>query len=194
MESILNILTDEEKNFIKKHNLSPSDFYDARGETQKVYHEKAKKAGCLFVINKCIHGHRLKTRTGRCIVCNTVHIAFQKRHSNGGVIYVAVNGKYTKVGLIDSRKDSSKKQLAHREYQLNSEGGYASRTGWELVKSWDVSQNAGRIESEAHHLLQQFQAEEYYIYSGEVREAQEVFECSIATAIDAVKKAIELNK
>ena len=50
MESILNILTDEEKNFIKKHNLSPSDFYDARGETQKVYHEKAKKAGCLFVI------------------------------------------------------------------------------------------------------------------------------------------------
>lgn len=194
MDNISNILTDEEKSFIKKHNLSPSDFYDARGEITKVYHDKAKALGCRFVINQCQHGHRLKTRSGHCIVCQPANIAFQNRHSSGGVVYVAVSGKYTKVGMIDNKRNSSMKLLAHREYQLNSEGGYAGRTGWTLIKSWKVEKDAGRIEHEAHRLLHKYHAEEYYIYSGEIRDANEVFECSITTAIEAIKKAIELYR
>jgi hypothetical protein len=187
MNSILSILTAEEKAFIKEKGLSPSDFYDARGETQSVYHEKAKAMGCNFVVCMGRCGHRLKTRSGHCIMCNTAYISFQKRNSGKGKVYIAFSGKYTKVGLISG---TSKELLEHREYQLNSEGGYGSRTGWQLVKSWNLEKNAGKVEDEAHRLLQKYKANKSYIYSGEKRDAQEIFECSIQEAIDAVKKAI----
>ena len=43
MDDILKVLTNDEKEFIKHHGISPSDIYDARGEIVKVYHDKAKK-------------------------------------------------------------------------------------------------------------------------------------------------------
>ena len=54
--------------------------------------------------------------------------------------------------------------------------------------------NAGKVEREAHKLLEKYKVERDYIYSGEVRNAKEIFECSIQTAIDAVKRAIDKNK
>ena len=63
MDDILKVLTNDEKEFIKHHGISPSDIYDARGEIVKVYHDKAKKQGCGFVLtNPCPYGHRLKDR------------------------------------------------------------------------------------------------------------------------------------
>ncbi len=141
MMNILSILTEDEKEFLKKHNLSPSDFYDARGETAKVYHDKAKMVGCHFVINNCQYGHRLKGRSGHCIVCNPARIAFQKRDSKGGVVYVAVSGKYCKVGVTDEKNKTKKESLDDREYRLNSEGGYAGRTGWRTIKAWIIEKN-----------------------------------------------------
>ena len=58
MSDILSILTKEEKDFIEKYGISPSDIYDARGEIVKVYHDKAKALGCKFVVNSCMYGHR----------------------------------------------------------------------------------------------------------------------------------------
>ena len=37
MDDILKELTNDEKEFIKHHGISPSDIYDARGEIVKVY-------------------------------------------------------------------------------------------------------------------------------------------------------------
>lgn len=190
---ILSILTEEEKAFLKKHNLSPLDFYDARGESRTVYHAKAKAAGCQYVINSCQYGHRLKERSGHCIVCNPAYISFQKRESGGGIVYVAISGKYCKVGVTDEKEKSNKVSLYDREYRLNSEGGYAGRTGWKTIKSWPIEKNVGKVERDAHNILYKYKAKEGYVYSGEKRKAQEIFECSIQTAIDAVKKAIEQN-
>ena len=82
MSDILSILTKDEKEFIKHHGISPSDIYDARGEIVKVYHDKAKDQGCGFVIaNPCPYGHRLKDRSGHCIVCRPFGIAIRKRES-----------------------------------------------------------------------------------------------------------------
>ena len=194
MDSILNILTDEEKAFIKEYNLSTSDFYDARGETISVYHDKAKALGCHFVISQCQYGHRLKDRSGHCIICNTANISFQKRETKGGVVYVAVSGKYCKIGITEEKKKSKQESLNDREYRLNSEGGYASRDGWQIIKSWSIEKNVGKVEREAHRLLSQYHAEKSYIYSGSRRIAQEIFECSIAEAINAVKQAIQMNQ
>jgi len=194
MSDILSILTEKEKAFIKHHNISPTDIYDARGEITRVYHAKAKEQGCHFVINSCQYGHRLKTRSGHCIECDPTRITFQRRDSGGGVVYIAVNGKYTKVGMVDNKMNSTKVALEKREYTLNSEGGYGGRSGWQQIKSWCVEKNAGKIESDAHRLLEKYSAKEQYRYSGNSRIAQEIFECSITTAIDAVKKAIQLNE
>lgn len=194
MDSILGILTRDEKDFIKHHGISPSDIYDARGMTTKEYHDKAKAHGCPFVINYCKYGHRLKTRNGHCIVCHPDKIAFQKREINKGVIYIAYCGKYTKVGMIENNINSKNTALNKREYTLNSEGGYAGRDDWQTIMSWQLDKYAGKVEREAHKLLEKYKVDKDYIYSGELRNAKELFECPIQTAIDAVKKAIELYK
>lgn len=93
---IKRILTKEEKEFIKYHGLALSEIYDARGEVQSVYHDKAKKLGCLWVINSCQKGHRLKARSGHCIVCNTSRISFQRRQSQTGLLYLAVSGVHVR--------------------------------------------------------------------------------------------------
>lgn len=195
MDSILNILTVKEKEFLKKHGIAPSDIYDARGEIIKVYHDKAKKQGYNFVVaNPCPYGHRLRDRSGHCIQCSPFNIAIRKRVSGKGVIYIAINGKYTKVGMIENNINSVNSAINKREYRLNSEGGYAGREGWQTIKTWSLEKNAGKIESEAHKLLEKYKVEKHYIYSGGARNAKEVFECSIQTAINAVKKAMELYK
>lgn len=191
---ILTILTKEEKDFLQKYNLSPSDFYDARGESVTVYHDKAKAAGCRFVINSCQYGHRLKDRTGHCIVCRPACITYRKRESDGGVIYVAVSGKYTKVGMIENNIKDVDKAISKREYRLNDEGGYGGRSGWTTLKTWHLERNAGKVEREAQCLLKPYYVEKNYIHSGEMHSTKELFDCPIQTAIDAVKKAMKLYK
>ena len=194
MEDILKILTKEEKEFIKHHGIEPSDIYDARGEIVKVYHDKAKKLGCGFVIaNPCPYGHRLKDRSGHCIVCRPMGIAIRKRESGTGVVYVAVNGKYTQVGMIENNIKDVDKAINKREYRLNDEGGYGGRSGWTTVKTWQLEKNAGKVEREAQNLLEQYKVEKDYIHSGELHSTKELYECSIQTAVNAVKKAMELN-
>lgn len=195
MDDILKVLTNDEKEFIKHHGISPSDFYDGRGEIIKVYHAKAKERDCRFVIaNPCPYGHRLKDRSGHCIVCRPMGIAIRNRESGKGVVYVAVNGKFTKVGMIENNIKSVDEAINKREYRLNDEGGYGGRAGWKTVKTWQIEKNAGKVEREAQNLLDKYKVEKDYIHSGELHSAKELFECSIQTAIDAVKKAMEDNQ
>ena len=195
MDEILSILTNEEKTFIKHHGIETSEIYDARGKTIKEYHDKAKMLGCGFVLaNPCPKGHRLKDRTGHCIECRPMGIAIRKRESGKGVVYVAVNGKFTKVGMIENNIKSVDEAINKREYRLNDEGGYGARTGWKTIKKWALEKNAGKVEREAQNLLDKYKVEKDYIHSGELHSAKELFECSIQTAIDAVKKAMEDNQ
>ena len=166
MDSILSILTREERDFIEHHGISPSDIYDARGMIVKEYHDKAKALGCPFVINSCQYGHRLKTRNGHCIVCHPERISFQRREIDKGVVYIAYSGKYTKVGMIENNINMKDVALNKREYRLNSEGGYAGREGWQTIKSWQLERNVGKIEREAHKILEKYKVEKGYILVG----------------------------
>ncbi len=196
MSKISDILTKEEKEFIKSQGLDVSDFFDARGMGgPKKYHDLAKAKGCRFVIsNSCNYGHRLKSRSGRCIICNTANIAFQNRDSIEGTIYLAISGELCKIGVIDSRKNSSE-LLGRREYQINSEGGYGGRTEWRMFKKWPVSRNLGKVEHKAHELLKLYKVDgKNYKYSNEIREADELYKCTIQKAVDAVRAALEIYK
>ena len=192
MSDISSILTKEEKEFIKHHGIAQSNIYDGRGEIIKVYHEKAKEQGCSYVIaNPCPYGHRLKDRSGHCIVCRPMGIAIRNRESGKGVVYVAINGKYTKVGMIENNIKSVDNAIVKREYRLNDEGGYGGREGWKTIKAWQLEKNAGKVEREAHHILDKYKVERNYIHNGELHSAKELFECPIQTAIDAVKQALK---
>lgn len=195
MDNILSILTDEEKSFISQHGIDLSDIYDARGENYKEYHGKAKAHDCHFVIyNKCHNGHRLRTRSGHCIMCRPVNITFQNRESGKGIVYIAKSGRYCKVGMIENNIDAVQTALNKREYRLNSEGGYGEIDDWKIVKSWVLNKNAGKIERTAHSILDRFKVEKPYWYSGEYRTTNEMFKCALKTAEEAVITAIENNK
>ena len=151
--------------------------------------------GCHFVIyNKCLYGHRLRTRSGHCIICDPRRIAFQKRDSGKGVVYIAKNSYYCKVGMIENKRKTDNDLLEHREYQLNTEDGYGGMTGWKIVKSWSLDKNAGKVEREAQHLLQQNKIEKMYWYSGELRTTNELFRCSLKNAEEAVLLALNRNQ
>jgi hypothetical protein len=194
MNNILNILTDEEKDFIKKYEINPSDIYDARGEIVKVYHDKAKALGCKFVINSCIYGHRLKDRNGHCIVCHPKYITYQKREINSGILYIAQYDKFCKVGIIESKRTTVEALIKHREYQLNSEDGYGGFVGWKIPKYWIVDKYIGKVEREAHNLLNDYKVDGLYWHSAELTSTTELFKCSLEKAEEAVLMALEINK
>lgn len=194
MNNILNILTDEEKDFIKKYEINPSDIYDARGEIVKVYHDKAKALGCKFVINSCIYGHRLKDRNGHCIVCHPKYITYQKRETNSGILYIAQYDQFCKVGIIESKRTTVEALIKHREYQLNSEDGYGGFVGWKIPKYWIVDKYIGKVEREAHNLLNDYKVDGLYWHSAELTSTTELFKCSLEKAEEAVLMALEINK
>lgn len=194
MNNILNILTDEEKDFIKKYEINPSDIYDARGEIVKVYHDKAKALGCKFVINSCIYGHRLKDRNGHCIVCHPKYITYQKREINSGILYIAQYDKFCKVGIIESKRTTVEALIKHREYQLNSEDGYGGFVGWKIPKYWIVDKYIGKVEREAHNLLNDYKVDGLYWHSAELTSTTELFKCSLEKGEEAVLMALEINK
>lgn len=189
---IKKLLTKEEKEFIKQHGLALSEIYDARGKICKEYHDKAKEMGCLWVINSCQYGHRLKTRSGHCIQCAPKRIVFQRRYSSNGILYIAVAKEYCKVGIVENNTNNSCQAIYRRSITLNLDNGYGNILGWKIVKYWEVK-NAGRIEEEIHQLLAKYKENDVnYFYSGELRTAKELFKCSLKTAEKVVNKIINV--
>lgn len=182
------LLNKAEKRFMDEHGLGLDDFYDARGERKAEYHLNAKEEGCYYVINNyCLNGHRLKTRSGgHCIVCRPSAMAFQKRYSKDGAIYIASNGQYCKVGVVDNNSFSPKETLAHRENSLNGEGGYGGVTGWKIVAWFMVDYDLGKKEDEIHDALSKYSVKREYYHDGEYRSAKEVLTCSVNEAMGAV--------
>lgn len=183
----MNKFTKEEIMFLNKYGLSSHDFYDARGENKFEYHEHAKKNGCLYVIgNYCHKGHRLKTRSGNCIVCDPRTITFQKRHRASGVIYVAENGSYSKVGVVDNNIGCAEQAIHNREIRLNLEGGYGGMTGWKIIAWAEVANNVGMIENSIHRKLMDYSISTHYIHSGECHLAHEMFDCASDEVINTI--------
>lgn len=105
----------------------------------------------MFVVaGMCQKGHRLKTRSGHCIQCNTSRIAFQRRSSNKGVIYVAICGDYCKVGVVDDNFNNAEEAIHQRELRLNLEGGYGGMTGWKIVAWTPINNEVGKLEERIH--------------------------------------------
>ncbi len=183
----MNIFTKEEIEFINKYGLKAYEFYDARGEKKYDYHKHAKDCDCPYVIgNYCHRGHRLKTRSGNCIMCDPRVITFQKRHHASGIIYVAENGPYSKVGVVDNNIGCAEQAIHNRELRLNLEGGYGGMTGWKIIAWTEVAKDVGMIENSIHNELLEHSVAAHYNYSGEYRLAQEMFDCASDDVINKI--------
>lgn len=175
-------LTKVELQFLASQHIAEDEVFDATRLPRDKAHAIMKVGGIDFMIGgPCrIAGHRLRTRAGHCIQCDTRKIAFQRRYGAPGVVYVAHSqtGGLTKVG--------SGVDITRRLYVINYQG-YGAQTDWKDVFQLKHAE-AGRIEQTTHQKLRRYQVERTYQKEGVTQTATEVFMCSPDLAISEIKK------
>tara|TARA_Y100001949_G_scaffold145713_1_gene129040 strand:- start:42387 stop:43268 length:882 start_codon:yes stop_codon:yes gene_type:complete len=179
----LSKLTKEQSAFLAKHNTPISSVFDASGMGKSDYRAAMKELGKTVAIGvtPCKKGnHTMRTRSGHCIQCNPASIAFQKRHSTDGFVYVACSLRLSviKVGLANDVKERMK--------SLNKLN-YAGASDWECVY-WVKTINAGKVEFDAHGSLVNYAAPKVYQRDGRDVHCLETFSCAASLGIQAIRE------
>jgi T5orf172 domain len=161
-------LTQSELLFLRSQNIDPDEVLDVRGQSSIYWKEKAKSGGYDFVLGSYCRagGHRLRTRAGHCIQCDTKKIAFIRRESKMSWVYMAVceDKNVCKIGTTDdiySRADS----LSRECY-----GGYCD---WVIVCAIMVA-NSGEIERNIHDIFRDQMIVGEYFKDGKYQSAREL--------------------
>lgn len=177
-------LVSSEIEFLGHHGISIDEVIDVTGMArigQKRAME-ARNARVAFGDAHCRQGHRLKTRTGHCPVCEPKKLASERPHGAESSVYLCASDN----GLIKIGYSVDPKERVSR---LNREK-FASCSSWRLVFALQADE-AGEVERRAQGYLSPFNTRETYMKNGGKIATYEVFSCSIANAIDAVKRAAE---
>lgn len=177
---------EQELRFLAEHGLTASDIFDGRGMSVADRKREAKKLGKDFLVgnNSCgEYGHRLRTRAGHCIQCNTSRITYQTRHTKSGYVYIAgsIRQKLIKVGGTESTDD--------RERTLNNDQ-YARACDWEMLYSVWVDEY-GDTEDKIRKLLAPYQIWVSYTKEGKEQESNETFRCSFTVAKNALDEVMK---
>ena len=180
------ILTDEELRFLGSQNILTSKVFDAEGMPKWLYRVLMKEAGVPFACRTtpCRKGnHRLRTRSGHCIQCDTSKIAFMLRWHSAGYIYVAYSPflELTKIGFSED--------ASARIATLNSIG-YGGGNDWMLIQEFYCVTDGGKKEAAAQRLVSNSQMEIYYIREYVSIRCYEVYACSPEDAITACEDAM----
>jgi hypothetical protein len=161
-------LSAEELTFLRHHAIDAASLFDARSYAVKGWGDEARKLDLQFGIGtSCKVGHRIRARSGHCIVCWPKNINYQKNHRKPGYVYVASSraGRIHKVG---STVDCDERQV---RLQRDAYAGFAD---WTIV-GWFKSSEAQREEKELQSRLSEFKSTATYQKStGEV-DARELF-------------------
>lgn len=169
--------------FIKQHGISIDEILDVRGMIpigQKRAME-AKSARLSITDRSCRKGHRFKTRSNHCPVCEPKNLAFEKRHNEKAFVYVCKSETgLVKIGYAADPQD--------RQSRLNRES-FASCSRWQLVFKVET-EKAGKVEALAQGKLAQKRSAETYMKGDLEITTREVFVCSEEDAIAAVRRAI----
>jgi hypothetical protein len=177
-------IDEETRIFMLKHSIAESDVFDAGQMPRRRWQSEMKKAGKRFVFGSPCQrgGHRLRNRHGACLVCNPHSIGFERHYRSPGTVYVAASSAtgFVKIGGEGSMATDV------RARTLNSQS-YGGANDWRIVHREEV-QEVGKIEALAQATLKRFQVLGQ-TYRGDQREAWEMFRCSTADAIEAVKRA-----
>jgi hypothetical protein len=180
------IFTEEEISFLRSQSISVTDVYDGRRQSKSEREVFAKRERKLFVLaGPCRSGgHRLRTRAGHCIQCDTRKIAYIRRHELPGFIYIAGSkrGRVVKIGTAVD--------IEQRERNLNHHM-YGGLNDWRIIFWVEVESGSGRIEKSALAKVAEFAVNKAYQKDGATQIAAEILRCSYSTAFSAVKLALK---
>lgn len=142
-------LSTEERTFLRHHDIDASNLFDARSYPVTGWGDEAKKLNIQYGVGRpCKLGHRIRARSGHCIVCSTKAIGYLKKETQPGYVYIASSraGRIHKVGSTVDYRD--------RQVRLPREatGGFDD---WVII-AWFESREAQREERRLQGLLSEY--------------------------------------
>ncbi|MBE0580520.1 GIY-YIG nuclease family protein [Devosia sp.] len=182
------MLTETEKSFLQSQGLSESDVYDARGQSSASWKAGVRVAGLSVVLGSPCNngGHRLRTRSGHCVQCDTSKLSYQKRHHSEGYVYIAGSQK-AQVIKVGTAVD-----IDQRERNLRGQS-YAGISDWTMLFSVKVDAG-GKIEGEVLRDLNRIAISRAYEKDGRQQDAGEVLRTDFTTALNAMFRALKQVK
>lgn len=183
-------LTADEIAFLDKHKIDAALIYDASGQPSAIWKGHMKQLGKKFAFgtSPCgAGGHKLRTRHGHCIQCDTAQIAFALRHTKAGQLYIMGSEKMQLIKLGYTT------DLSSRLANINSMS-YGGATDWITLLATNTLLNAGKLESVAHGLLRAHRVEGLSYKAGEVLQTYELLSCPLSIAKTALQKVLPANE
>lgn len=181
-------ISKDQKKFVEEQMIPYSRVLDAAGLRTAEYKLAMQEDDYIVAVNvtPCKkYGHRIRSRHGHCVQCNTSVLEFQDRKYRNGFVYVCYSAmnNFAKIGMTDAPE---------RRLNVLRQQKYASIPDWKIIFS-EKCANAGLIEYKAQKLIEQFRIERTYTKDGRTQSCYEIFRCSAKDAIEAVKTAISLS-
>jgi hypothetical protein len=178
-------LSKTEKSFLKQHKIPESMVFNALGLRKKEYAELMRGGTFLVAITDTpckSAGHRLRVRSGHCVICNPAYLAYAGRFRKSAYIYVAKSALFgvCKVGVTESisgRTESLRKQ----EY-----GGYRD---WEILFHQSVP-NAASVEHLAKKELDQYRSKGTTWKDRHNQQSIELFKCDCSVAVSVIRRLL----
>ncbi len=180
-------LKPDEIEFLSKYGLTQKDVYDARYSPSDLWKERMRELNKSVALGvKCKYGHRLRTRSGHCIVCDPAKFGFWLRHRKPGYVYLAASksAKLVKIGQSDD--------VQMRNASLN-QYAYANASDWEMLTYFYIDAS-GKIESEIHGKLKAYQVYVDYFKGNEEQLAREAFACHPEKALQAINAVVDFGE
>ena len=180
-------LTNEQIAFLNQHGVPQSKVFDATGMKRSEYAIAMKALGSLVAIGVTPCSglkHTIRNRSGHCVMCTPMYLAFQNRYEAEGEVYVATSRKsnFVKIGMAVNAAD----RLRNINYY-----GYGGSHDWE-IKYLKKVKNAGRVESESQREISHMRLPVVYERDGENVDCREIFNCDVELAIATVRKIIAI--
>lgn len=166
-------LTRQELNFLKEMEVPLEKTFDATGCSTAYYksHMQQLDLWVAYGVTPCsAFGHKLRTRAGHCLQCNTAAISYLKRHSKDQYVYMAFS-KSTNWIKIGTTSD-----LSQRSISLNKQK-YGGVKDWVILSSAYVYK-AGEVESLIHSELSEYAELSFTDRGGEYQNTREIFYAS----------------
>ncbi len=178
-------LTRAEVDFLSSQGLTEVDVLDGRRMSKEQIRLVAKDRGLAVVLGSACAkaGHRLRTRSGHCVQCDTSKLGYQKRHLEPKDLYIAFSRR---AGLI---KIGSSNSVDVRINKINFEG-VGGATDWRPIFKVPVKEGQ-RLETEVQNLLLEHMAPTSYMKDGRRQDSRECFKCSAAQALETVLHAAQ---
>lgn len=177
-------LTAEERSFLSEHGIDSSELFDAREFNATGWGDRARRLGLQYGVGiTCKNGHRLRARSGHCIVCRPMNIRYQSNHRQPGFVYIA-SSQLRRVHKIGSTQD-----IHDREARLRRDE-YAGISDWKII-AWFESTEAQKSEMNLQSKLKKFQVGAGYQKSTGLADARELFGADLRPIWLEFKASIE---